>query len=52
MIDEFDDGGVVEWLEDKLRRDYHTHLAEHPHPRDPDHPEPEGYGQDDEEENR
>lgn len=40
-----DDGGVVEWLEDKLRRDYLRHLAAHPDPRDPDHPEPEDYGQ-------
>lgn len=41
---EIPEGAEVEWLEDKLRRDYRAHLAAHPHPRDPDHPDPEEYG--------
>ncbi len=47
---EIPEGAEVEWLEDKLRQDYHTHLAAHPHPRDPDHPAPGDYGLEDEEE--
>ncbi len=41
---EIPEGAEVEWLEDKLRRDYRAHLARHPHPADPDHPDPEEYG--------
>ena len=41
---EIPEGAEVEWLEDKLRRDYRAHLAAHPNPRDPDHPDPEEYG--------
>ena len=47
---EIPEGAEVEWLEDKLRRDYRAHLAAHPHPHDPDHPEPEDYGLDEEDE--
>jgi len=44
------EGGEVEWLEEKLWRDYFAHLAAHPDPRDPDYPELEDYGLKDEDE--
>jgi len=47
---EIPDEAFDEAYEDRQRRRYAAHLAQHPHPADPDHPELEDYGLEDDDE--